>query len=919
MNNTYNIDNSDVSSNANGTYVIDNISSETSCPVAESTLIENQLDLECEIHNNNSESDDTSITSKNNLDSSFHLSDCSKLEDTDEDEDENETKNTHERTINTSKNKSVNRTLNLTSTFSSEVCDDRNMYVETSNNPKLKQNMCVYCEKFQAQIARHLETVHKEEEDVKKFRLLPKGNPERKKIIGLLRRKGNFIYNTNSNLNKGDLIVCRRPRNELNRQAADFIPCAKCKGFFSKNNIRHHFASCAPKREYPQRNVKILGRTVACRIHYSANTPLRRLVFPVMREDSVTQIIRYDELLIAFGNKMCQKYRLQHQHDMIRARLRLLGRFLIVLRDLDNSIVDFSSIYNPTNYEQCIKAVNKLAQFDEKTWTYKIPSIATSLGTLIKQIGKLLRSICIKKQDCSKQTVVENFLKLFEEDYPVAVNKIVFETQGHRKRQKNIVLPSIDDIKIFNAYLKAERIKALESLQTNGFSIHAWRMLTEITLISIMIFNRRRAGELERVLIENLENCAAISKEEAPELYKSLSKYVRMTIRGKLGRTVPVLLHEEILKCMQMIINYRKDAGVPENNPYIFGIYSLDKRRFKYLRACVLMRKYSVISGAKMPTSLRGTILRKHIATVCMSLDISEHEVNNLADFMGHHEKIHKSHYRQSIVTKDLAISRLLKYAQGGDTTDESDNVDDENENRDDSINNDNSNLSLNTSDTLSLIQTRSSKLPRLLKYAQGGDTTDESDNVDDENENGDDSINNDNSDLSLNTSDTLSLIQTKSSKLPSKEKIINNHLHNNIEKTKGNRLASKRKVNYNIKNVTESDDECNTESDLNILSKRAKQSEQVTRGKNNVNNNTQRQKKRMTSVVGSTRNSTHKIRWTDDERTIVLSSFQPAIKNKKLPSLREINEIKIKYPVLKARTSAQIKSWLHNQIRKNT
>ncbi|XP_029174971.1 uncharacterized protein LOC114943500 [Nylanderia fulva] len=712
MNNTYNIDNSDVSSNANGTYVIDNISSETSCPVAESTLIENQLDLECEIHNNNSESDDTSITSKNNLDSSFHLSDCSKLEDTDEDEDENETKNTHERTINTSKNKSVNRTLNLTSTFSSEVCDDRNMYVETSNNPKLKQNMCVYCEKFQAQIARHLETVHKEEEDVKKFRLLPKGNPERKKIIGLLRRKGNFIYNTNSNLNKGDLIVCRRPRNELNRQAADFIPCAKCKGFFSKNNIRHHFASCAPKREYPQRNVKILGRTVACRIHYSANTPLRRLVFPVMREDSVTQIIRYDELLIAFGNKMCQKYRLQHQHDMIRARLRLLGRFLIVLRDLDNSIVDFSSIYNPTNYEQCIKAVNKLAQFDEKTWTYKIPSIATSLGTLIKQIGKLLRSICIKKQDCSKQTVVENFLKLFEEDYPVAVNKIVFETQGHRKRQKNIVLPSIDDIKIFNAYLKAERIKALESLQTNGFSIHAWRMLTEITLISIMIFNRRRAGELERVLIENLENCAAISKEEAPELYKSLSKYVRMTIRGKLGRTVPVLLHEEILKCMQMIINYRKDAGVPENNPYIFGIYSLDKRRFKYLRACVLMRKYSVISGAKMPTSLRGTILRKHIATVCMSLDISEHEVNNLADFMGHHEKIHKSHYRQSIVTKDLAISRLLKYAQGGDTTDESDNVDDENENRDDSINNDNSNLSLNTSDTLSLIQTRSSKLP---------------------------------------------------------------------------------------------------------------------------------------------------------------------------------------------------------------
>ncbi|XP_072763370.1 uncharacterized protein [Anoplolepis gracilipes] len=576
-----------------------------------------------------------------------------------------------------------------------------------------------------------------------------------------------------------------------------------------------------------------------------------------MREDSIIQIIRYDELLIGYDNKMCHKYRLQHQHDMIRARLRLLGRFLIVLKALDNSIIDFSSIYDPIKYEQCIKAVNELAQFDEKTWTYKIPSIASSLGTLIKQVGQILSSMCIKKQDFNKQTAVENFLKLFEEDYPVTVNKIVFETQGHRKRQENIVLPSINDIKIFNAYLKTERTKALEFLQTNDFSIQAWRLLTETTLLSIMIFNRRRAGELERVLIENLENCV-VSKEEAPELYKSLSKYVRMTIRGKLGRTVPVLLHEEVLKCMQMIVKYRKHAGVPENNPYIFGIYSHDKKRYKYLRACVLMRKYSIISGAKMPTSLRGTMLRIHIATVCISLDMPEHEVNDLADFMGHHEKIHKSHYRQSIVTKDLAISRLLKYAQGEDTT-ESDDVDEsENENK----------------DTMTII-----------------------------------------SDLSLNTSDTSSLTKTKQSKqLYNKENYIDNHINDNIEKTKVNRLASKRKINYDIENVTESDDEYDT--DLNILSsKKIKRSKQMSRRKNDVNN-TQRRK---ISPFGSTRKSTYKVRWTNDERTIVLSSFKTFIKNKKLPSLRKINEIKIKYPVLKARTSAQIKTWLHNQIRTTT
>ncbi|XP_077255321.1 uncharacterized protein LOC143893626 isoform X5 [Temnothorax americanus] len=620
------------------------------------------------------------------------------------------------------------------------------------------------------------------------------GNSERKKIINILRRTGNFIYNTDSNINKGDLIVCRRPRK--NRQPADFIPCAKCKGFFAKNNIRHHFRSCVQKQE-PQRNVKLLGRTVACRIHHSACTLLRRLVFPVMREDNITQIIRYDELLIAYGNKLCQnKYRPQHQHDMIRARLRLLGRFLIVLRDIDNSVVDFTSIYDPIKYEQCIKVVNELAQFDETTGTYKILSVASSLGRYIKQVGQVLKNMCIKKQEFHKQTVVEDFLKLFTENYLASINKIILETQEYKKRgQKNIVLPSIDDIEMFNTYLKSERTKALQFLQTTGFSIQAWRMLAEATLVSIMVFNRRHPGELERVLIENLKNCAAISKEEAPELYKSLSKYVRITIRDNLGRLVPVLLHEEILKCMQMIVNYRKHAGVPENNPYVFGIYTIDKNRYKYLRASILMRKHSIISGLKIPTSLRNTMLWKHIATVCISLAISEHEVNDLTNFKRRHEKIYKLHYKQSVIT-NLAISRLFKYTQGEDSSNESDNVD-EDENENDLTNDSNIHSILNISDTLSaLTKTRQSE------------------------------------------------------QLPIKEKNFNNHINNNIKKNKVNRpLAPKRKINHNNENMTELDDECNTELDLNISNtsslKETKQSEEVFRRKNNVNNNTERNKKK--------------------------------------------------------------------------
>lgn len=185
LNNTYSItNNNNVSSNATKTYVIDNISNGSFASLAEFTFVRNELTSKCEINDNNIDYEsDISITSKNNFDDSFHLSDCSMPEDTDE----NETENIREYTTDTNKNKTVNSTLNLTRSSKVVVCDDRNMYVETSDNPKSKLNMCPYCKNLQMQFTRHLESVHKTEEDVKKFRFLLKGKLSYTKSPTILR------------------------------------------------------------------------------------------------------------------------------------------------------------------------------------------------------------------------------------------------------------------------------------------------------------------------------------------------------------------------------------------------------------------------------------------------------------------------------------------------------------------------------------------------------------------------------------------------------------------------------------------------------------------------------------------------------------------------------------------------------------
>lgn len=57
------------------------------------------------------------------------------------------------------------------------------MRVETSNTKIIKQNYCIFCSKLQTQLARHLETVHHNEPDVKKFAVLPKKTLNRKKLL----------------------------------------------------------------------------------------------------------------------------------------------------------------------------------------------------------------------------------------------------------------------------------------------------------------------------------------------------------------------------------------------------------------------------------------------------------------------------------------------------------------------------------------------------------------------------------------------------------------------------------------------------------------------------------------------------------------------------------------------------------------
>ncbi|XP_065364497.1 uncharacterized protein LOC135957639 [Calliphora vicina] len=538
---------------------------------------------------------------------------------------------------------------------------------------------------------------------------------ERLKIINELRKKGDFLHNTSSNFNSGILIVSRQQQRNIKNKADDYVCCTNCKAYFSKRTLRIHTKKCLPNKN--KRTNFIESRRSTQYMHSVANKVLKLKIFPVLRDDTISRSVRYDELILKFGNKLTEKYSSEHQHDMIRANLRLLGRFKIELKQLDPDINELKDIFKPHLFDKCVKALRTVAQWDEDLMWFKTPAVAQNLTSLIKKCGKKQRAEFIKEEREDLKIDLENFLLLWEEEIPTLINKKAVEDQNNKRRDKKVVLPSREDIKKLHTYLKEHIMNAMETLM-NGFRMSSWMQLVQTTLIFIQIFNRRRAGEIERLTIDNFGNKEKITDNIDKDSLKNLSQdsikfakqFVRITLRGKLGRTVSVLLCPMCVKAIELIINFRGEAGIADGNKYIFCKPSSSTLSKKYHRACPLLAKFSEECGAKIPESLRGTTLRKHIATYTSLLNVEEASVDRLANFMGHHKDIHKTIYRMSVPVAEITcVSKLLMAAVGEEDEMEDEYGDDENVEEEeeegevvvnDSIDKDNSEISLENSHT---------------------------------------------------------------------------------------------------------------------------------------------------------------------------------------------------------------------------
>ncbi|XP_056113847.1 uncharacterized protein LOC130103414 [Rhinichthys klamathensis goyatoka] len=533
-----------------------------------------------------------------------------------------------------------------------------------------KRHYCLYCSKPYAKMARHLESSHANTSDVARALSFPKGSKERKKQLDYIRNKGNYAHNAAvMESGKGELVPFKRPPKKA--QGEDFMHCAYCQGLFTRKVLWRHMRSCRLK---PQSVPPKPGKNrVQSMCTYTGPVPSNMTkqlwgVISAMTPDPITDIIKNDRVITEIGQHLLNKGGLSAKNKQyVREKMRELGRLIHKARRV-TSLKTMEDCVNPKKYMETVKAVKYTCGYDSETDKFMIPSLANKLGNSLVKVSKLLKAQGLISNDKQLVKNASEFLEVHESKWNEMISATALRNISEAKWNVPTIMPFTEDVQKMHTYLSEVQDKWFKTLSESP-STKAWMDLAKVCLAQMILFNRRREGEVSSMpLSAFLSRDTSDPHEDVDwalsEVEKKLCRhFTRVITRGKRGRPVPILLTPKMLSALEILVKQREACGVLKDNPYMFA----RPEAMTHFRGSDCLRGFAKVCGAKCPKSLTSTRLRKHAATLSTVLNMTDTEMDQLANFLGHDIRIHREFYRLPEKTLQLAkISKVLMALEQG-------------------------------------------------------------------------------------------------------------------------------------------------------------------------------------------------------------------------------------------------------------
>jgi len=439
-----------------------------------------------------------------------------------------------------------------------------------------KRYYCLFCEKPYVKIKAHLISQHGDTKEV--VEMMSKDDREMQKYLLRLRNLGNHRHNCEVILtNCGTLaVVYTHDSGPVPVEKADeYVPCPECYGYYDRRQLwRHCKHRCLWKLSNDADTHKAIARG-------SILLPVPKYVclqtheiLSHLRKDEVYRAVVNDTTLMEYAHRLTRKhYSDVDKHEHVRCKVRELGRLLIQLKK-DHGIQSIATALDPKYFQNVLSSVRRVAGFSDELQRFVAPSLALKLGHSVKKCAMLLVSTALQLSSKEAEEKASGFIRLCDIDWSHEVSSAALTTLKDKKLNSTQILPLTEDISKLHAFLRTSVTESMAVLQSTTHDSQskskAWFSLTQLVLAQLILFNRRRVGEVSKLTIANFQSVnkvdnSGICQHLSPLERKLCSSLSRGEVIGKRGNHVPILLTAAFKTTISVVIDKRKEGNVPRD------------------------------------------------------------------------------------------------------------------------------------------------------------------------------------------------------------------------------------------------------------------------------------------------------------------------------------------------------------------
>ncbi|CAG9827006.1 unnamed protein product [Diabrotica balteata] len=532
-----------------------------------------------------------------------------------------------------------------------------------SKQTRLK-NYCYFCENLVLNFSRHLVTAHPLEIEVQEILSKPTKSRERKELIGLIRKKGNYL---NSQVHFKPMKKTNIPCDQDN-----YIPCEFCLGIYVSRQLWRHKKVCQKRLNK--------SKTIKSQLLFKlgVDNELQSKVFPTMRLDNVSILAKKDTLICAFGSRYLKTHREQHFINITSRKMRELAKILIEVRKIEPTIQTLFDALNPKFYDYLVTATKIIAKYDSTKKIFQSPTFAMNISTTLKQCCDIAITYALKKKGvyanvatAEVEADLKTMIQLLQSNWKFDIST---EASNHLNMQNGTRLPLFPlakDLKLLKDYLTKQAEITTKKLKSDLNDKNSYKILLETIFCRLILLNRKRPGELQRLFLDTYLNSEKDKQQNYEEFSEALlpsekllmKRFKRIVIRGKRDRGVPVLISPDVQEQIKIILNARNNFISQQNRYFFASVKNNDKPIIGYK----VLSNYALACKAENPKALTSTRLRKHMATLTQLFEMKESDLEQLSTFMGHTSEVHKKSYRlPDDVYQTAKITKILLLMEKG-------------------------------------------------------------------------------------------------------------------------------------------------------------------------------------------------------------------------------------------------------------